>query len=263
MKHLLVACLLAGSLQSSLSQETPPNMKIPVQVVLEPKVQAFVLPKDITPPHLATILMATRSGYYEPMQVMQAIIARGSWMVPLLEETLMSDSLTDVTALNGQPGDSLSFRAVTWERRGLGYVVPCLEGIGTQECYEILLQQARVHRDPRVRAAALTALGHSYHSRVFAGDLKPDPEVVHVLLQCADDATPVDSRQMRIGDIAREGLLVWLGLDAGECPESGQTVLVGAERNRMNIAQYREYWWNRVSGGLAWSKSNGRFDLPK
>jgi hypothetical protein len=143
------------------------------------------------------------------------------------------------------------------------YIIASLDGIGTQECYDILMLLAHSHANPIVRGASLLVLGSTYRSRVTAGTLDPNREVVHLFLQCVDDGQKVPLFQRRVGDIARQGFLGWTGIDLGESTKDSVHVLVGSTELEMSSGEYHEYWWSTELSGLLWNQEEGRFTSPK
>jgi hypothetical protein len=261
MRSIILVLLLLSIRSLAASQETPPLFTPPIVAPQSKQTKAFTLPDPLTASTLRAILVQTRKGFFEPIEVTQAIIRKGGSVVPMLGEILMADSVFRKAALAEAEADTLRSSMLVDEVDVSPYLISSLEGIGTQECYDILMRSAITHTDPGVRGASLVALGNSYHDRVVTDALKPNPELVHVLLRCADDTTVVSLCQRSVAKIAREALLTWTGMELGEVVDVAKPVTVGKAKTAMSLAQYREYWWSTKSSSLVWSKNEGRFSV--
>lgn len=255
--------LIVLGVQWAIGQETPPNLKIAPPEQAAVKAAVFELPRGITAPQLISILSLTRAGYHDPMVVRQAITSRGDAIVPLLEELLTNDSLVTRGAIDGAEPDTMSRGITVQPDKCPGYVVGYLDAIGTEKSFQVLLGVAASHPDPSVRGGAVVAIGSSLHDQVCAGKAKADPEVVHLLMMCVDDPGEAASHQMKVGDLARQALAAWTGIELGPMDESVKSLAVGKEKQIMTLKEYREYWWNRVGPGLAWVEAEGRFRIPR
>jgi len=261
MRHAILICLLLSFVDIGAGQETPPPLVLPTVTTPVKQVQTFALPDPLTVSTLMKALVQTRNGRYEPMQVVQATIMKGASVVSLLKQILFVDSASAKVVTDPEPGDTLQSPGVVVDHDVSAYIIASLEGIATQACYDMLMQAAASHPNPGVRGSSLIALGNSYHDRVSSDALKPNPEIVHLLLKCADDKESVLSRKKSIGEIARSGLLTWTGMDLGESIGDPPTILVGKTKTQMSIGEYREYWWSTQSSKLTWNKEDGRFTV--
>jgi len=193
------------------------------------------------------------------MQVGQAIIAKGAPAVPLLGQILLADTLTPSKSTPIAANDTSHSHYIT-PHVDLGVlIVSCLEGIGSPTAYEVLKRAALVHADADTRGASLYALGGSAHDRASASADRPDIEILHVLLKCADDSALVASKERSIGSVAREGLRNWTGIELGERVSPTSTVPVKGRSDRMPIAAYRELWWNLAASKFSWNTVTGQF----
>lgn len=259
MRWLILVVVSMMLAVQSFSQETPPlavDLARPGQPMA---VEVFNLPEPLTVAKLYTLLLDTRKGTYDPMEVTQAIIKKGASAVPLLREILFVDSVLLGAERKRAVADSLQSPKVVDPTDPSAYIISSLEGIGTKECYDVLMQSAKEHRNPDVRGASLVALGNSYYERVVNGMFKADVEVIHVLLRCADDTTLVPRAEQEIASLARAAFRTWTGMEMGERGGDDGPITVGRDKTVMSLGQYREHWWGTKGPLLVWSKEEGRF----
>jgi hypothetical protein len=259
MMRAMIIALTVLAVELAIGQETPPNLKLPPPEQSDPKVVVFELPKSLTTAQLINILSLTRIGYYDPMVVRQAIISRGDAIVSLLKGILTPDSLVAQRPTDGSAADTMSRGIPVQPEMCLGYAVGCLDAIGTEKSFQVLLGVAASHPDPNVRGGAVVAIGSSLRDQVCAGKMKADPEVVHLLMMCVDDSSEATSHQMKVGDLARQALAAWTGIELGPMDESVKSLAVGKQKQIMTLKEYREYWWKRVGPELTWADGEGRF----
>lgn len=262
MMRAMTIGLIVLAVELATGQETPPNLKLAPPRQGDTKAAVFELPKSVTTAQLMNILSLTRTGYYDPMAVRQAVASRGDAVVPLLRELLMTDSLVATGPLAGLATDTTSTRIAVKTDRGIGYVVGYLDAIATEKSFQVLLAAAATHTNPNVRGGAIVALGNSMHHQVCAGKVKADPEIVRVLLTCVDDTAEAANNQMRVGDLARQALTTWTGMELGPLDDNVRTVTVGKQKQVMSLKEYRDYAWKRIAPGLTWVEGEGRFSVP-
>ena len=138
-------------------------------------------------------------------------------------------------------------------------VTKALLWIGNSRSVLTLLEVSTSCANEQVRSQALDAIAREFYSASLSSDATPPKEIVHALLTSVDDDSYVGDLQVRVGDIAREGLSNWLGMDFGEPRGSAVRIKVGKEKQEMTLREYREWWWNRNSGNLEWDRITGRF----
>ncbi len=259
MRPLIIIWTLLAFVSGVLAQETPSLRVTVVTTTPAMSQEIFLLPEPITADTLRAILTQTRLGVHEPMQVIQSIIARGSPIVPVLEQLIYSDSSFENPTTNLGTDDNLPARSSEADGYLSLYAISSLDGIGTQECYDILMHIVHSCSNPIVQGASLIALSEGYRHRAINGTLEPDREVVHLFLQCVDDEQMVPSFERCIGRIARDGFRAWTGMDLGESFEDSLQVLVDTTKVKMSTPEYREYWWTNQLHDMAWRMEEGRF----
>ena len=263
MMRAMTIGLIVLAVELATGQETPPNLKIAPPERNDAKAAVFELPKGITAPQLINILSLTRTGYYDPMVVRQAITRCGDAVVPLLKGLLTTESLEALRPADGSAADTMSRGITVHPDMCLEYVVGYLDAIGTEKSFQVLLGVAASHPNPNVRGSAVVALGSSLRDQVCAGKAKADPEIVHLLITCVDDSGESANHQTKVGDLARQALAAWTGIELGPMDESIKSLAVGKEKQVMTLKEYREYWWKRVGPGLIWTDGEGRFHTPR
>ena len=140
------------------------------------------------------------------------------------------------------------------------YAAMGLEGIGTKAAYGVLFQVVQAESDLDVKAVSLNALATSFHSDEYLQRFKPDKELIHLFLKEVDDTTATPYLQTSLGLIARKGLVLWFGMDAGE-PQGGMKRLLDAQgKERGSLADYREEWWQANQSLIYWDDQTDRFN---
>ncbi len=180
-----------------------------------------------TPAELKVVFTKTKHGEYTAIEALRKIVERKDKAIPALQYYLN----VQIDSIKRNDFDPSKI-----------YAVLALEAIGTKQSYEVLTQLAINHSEAEVRGTALKTLSNSYYSRVVEDSLKPNKDIVHILLNQCDDTTYVNFCHKRIGDIAREGIKNWLGVDYGELSLNQSKITLGKEKVDLNPNQYREWW---------------------
>jgi len=142
------------------------------------------------------------------------------------------------------------------------FAVMALGEVGSTAAFPFLSSAARQREDQLLRGTALNILAVNHYERVVRNDLIPDKSVVHELVQAVDDSTYVQELSVPINEIARMGLMNWLGRDFGT-PDTGTVVLqTGGAPRTVTIRQFRELWWQRVNPKIRWNHQLARFEIP-
>lgn len=210
---------------------------------------SIAVPSTATARALTRLFAETTAGQYDPFQVMKNVSSLGDIAIPALQAFLF-----DTT---NQLMDSTS--AVKPNKL---YAVLALDRIGTPAAYQVLAQAAVNHPESEVRGTALRAFALDYYSRAQQDSIIPAKEVVHLLLRNTEDTTYVTYCNRRIGDIAREGLKNWMGIDYGDIlPDSMRAQ--EEQKLGMTILQYREQWWQQNSSNMVWNENTGHFEIKK
>lgn len=87
-------------------------------------------------------------------------------------------------------------------------------------------------------------------------DNTPDKEILHVLINNADDTTYVESLGESIGKISREGIKNWTDKDYGDVPAGN---LANNENEGFDVVEYRETMWQQNSNRVSWDKERKKF----
>ncbi len=196
---------------------------------------------SLTPTHseLKKIFKETGRGGYTSIEVLSKIVERKDKAVSALQSYL--NAQTNKDSVNEMEPDRL-------------YAVLALEAIGTKTAYAVLALAALNHPESEVQGTSLKALSGSYYSKVAEDSLISDKEIVHLLLRKCDDTTYVEFCHKRIGEIARDGIKNWMGVDYGDLSLTQTTVKVGKDKIEMTMPQYREWWWTNYNTKLMWNK---------
>lgn len=263
MRTNIVLCATFLTLSIAKAQETPPlTMQLPPAVPIESP-RSFTLEKPLTASGLQASLVGARLGNHSPVEVIQAIVARGKTAVPLLREILFDTTSATSDSHQATPGDTSTENRIDLSCDVAVYTINALQAIGSQACFDILIECALSHPSTEARGAALVSLGHTYYDLVAAGALAPDLKIVATLLQCVDERQIAQFYQKSIGSLAREALNTWTGIDLGDPALDPPKIAFGKERIEMTWRAYRDLWWNSVSSKLAWSAQVSRFANAK
>jgi hypothetical protein len=214
---------------------------------------------------LTKIFAAPGRGRLDPFAALQAVIGKGDSAVSALDSLLFSDPIAEIittrmrigTGVGGDPGREIA-KSDTVRPNKL-YAVMALEGIGTKASYPVLVRTAQLHPNIDVRGIALNAFASTYHEGERLQKFVPDKELLHLLLANVDDTTSVPYLAKSFGQIAREGLIRWLGQDFGE-PQGATRRLHDAKgADRGSLTDYREQWWTTIGSKLSWDENSQKF----
>jgi hypothetical protein len=217
----------------------------------------LVLSSNPSVPELTRLFSETTAGKHDPFQVLPKVASLGDKVVPALESFLFNTPILKVAVFDstGKVVDSVN---ETPPNRIYG--VMALDLIGTPAAYQVLADVVQSDTGYEVRGAALKVFAKGYYYRVEQDSLTPDKNVVHLLLQNMDDTTYVAGCGAKIGDIARQGLKNWTGIEYGEIlPDS----LKAKDEKAFGVTllQHHEQQWQRDSGKMKWNKNTGHFEI--
>jgi len=203
-------------------------------------------------PELAEIFINTGSGKLDPFASLPLVISRGDNAVPALQGVLTNPALVGTSSGN----DTLHPKML--------FAVLALEGIGTQAAYTVLTQTVSTHPDIEVRGEALQALAVTYHGTDQLARIVPDKELLHLFLQNVDDTTQSLLMGRTLGQIARTGLITWLGKDFGEPQGKLSPVVVPSSSSNsppttITAAASHEAWWQSHNSKIAWNSATSQF----
>jgi hypothetical protein len=144
------------------------------------------------------------------------------------------------------------------------FAVLALEGIGTQAAYTVLTQTVQTHPDVEVRGEALNALAVTYHGADQIARFVPDKELLHLFLRNLDDTTQSVLMGRSLGQIARAGLITWLGRDFGEPQGKLSPVMFPSSSSSSpatttTAAASHEAWWQSHNTKIAWNSVTSQF----
>jgi hypothetical protein len=205
-------------------------------------------------PELAEIFINTGGGRVDPFASVPLVVSRGDKAVPALQAVLTNPALVGTSSGN----DTLHPKML--------FAVLALEGIGTQAAYIVLTQTVQTHPDVEVRGEALNALAVTYHGADQVARFVPDKELIHLFLQNLDDTTQSVLMGRPLGQIARAGLITWLGRDFGEPQGELSPVMFpsssgSSPATTITAAASHEAWWQSNAAQISWKDSLGRFAL--
>ncbi len=197
-------------------------------------------------------LLATK-GQRDPFRIVSLVASKGDNAIPALEEFLFQpvDTTKDSTA-------------ITKIHPNKQYAIYTLDAIASQNAEELLKTVVLTHPDIDVKGLALKTLAYNVYYRIknnnsSSQSLLPDKDLIHVLLQNADDTNYVNSCNETIGKISREGINNWTGEDYGDLPKNQENVKI-AGNQEINIMQYREQWWQNNNSKINWNKNTNKFE---
>lgn len=191
----------------------------------------------------------SRHRAIDPFVVVLKVASKGDNAVPALKQLLFSTpSVEEPRPINLQADvvDSIEAPPASPDRL---LAVVALETIGTPMAFAALFEAALDHPDERIRAHAINSLSTSYLYKSQKGNFIPDKGVLHLLLRNADDNTFSAYFGKSTGDIAREGLKEWAGIDLGTLTLGRGTATV----------ETREQWWLQNHDKIDWSDELKRF----
>ena len=270
---MILLCIVAGTLQAQGIDTTsirtdPPAMAPPTKSFLVAGLKDTLwLSDSCTLSELTKIFAAPGRGKLDPFVALQAVIGKGDSAISSLDSLLFSDAIADIittrmrfgTGVAGDAGREIE-KSDTVRPNKL-YAVMALEANGSRESYPVLVRTAQLHPNKEVRGIALNALASTYHEGERLQKFVPDKELLHLLLSNVDDTTSVPYLAKSFGQIAREGLINWLGQDFGE-PQGATRRLHDAKGvDRGSLGDYREQWWSSVASRIAWNAGSNSFQI--
>ncbi len=221
--------------------------------------QPFTVTSNPSSQELTILFSETTQGQHDPILVLRQVAAHGDGVVPALGTFISNTPVVKIPVTDSSTG---AVDSVNIPPPNRVYGVMALDLIGTPSAYQALTGVAQTDTDADVRGEALKSLAISLYRRTIADSLSPDEQIVHIFLRDMDDTTFVETSSMRIGDIAREGLKNWMGVDFGEMLTDSLRVREEA-RLGMTLPQYREQWWQQNSANMVWNASSGHFEIKQ
>jgi len=178
----------------------------------------------------------------------ERIIKNKNEAIPALRDFMYSFSLRDIKTGN--------------EVNRL-YGLFALEGIETIESYDLIKQIAAMHPETEIKGKSLQILSNGYYSKVVTEGITPSKDIILLLLQNCDDTSFVEVCKKRIGEISREGLKKWIGLEYGDLESHVKTVFVTKLKKELRLSDYREWWWSQNSAYIQWNSKLMQFLIQK
>lgn len=215
---------------------------------------------------LTNIFASPGKGKLDPFLALQAVISTGDSAVSALDSLLFSDPIAEIITTKIGMGSGVGNAGAETVRRDTVrpnklYAVMTLEAIGSKASYGVLVRLAQVHPNVDVRGIALRALATTFHESERLQKFVPDKELLHVLITNVDDTTAVPYLAKPFGQIAREGLISWLGQDFGEPQGKMRRLQTATGADRGSLADYRDQWWQANATKISWDSGNSRFAL--
>lgn len=212
---------------------------------------------------LTKIFSSPGRGRLDPFLALQAVIVVGDSAVSALDSLLFSDPVAEVIATKIGLGSGVDVGTVRSDtvRPNKLYAVMALEAIGTKASYPVLFRLAQLHPSRDVRGVSLNALASTYHEGERLQRFVPDKQLVHLLLSNVDDTSSVPYLAKTFGQIAREGLIHWLGQDFGEPQGKAKRLQDANGADSCSLANYREQWWSSVASTIVWNASSNTFQI--
>ncbi len=189
------------------------------------------------------------SGKVELMTTISAIGKNGDAIIPSLQ-----------TLLNTPPLQSKNEVENMRQRRGWYFCAMILEQIGTVNAYSVIENLAQSYQDNEVRGFAMNSLADTYHFKCISDSIQPDTSVLHILVLSIDDTTHVSIKENTIGNIARNGMIRWTGLDFGEDIRKVPGIHGTITQVPADLRKDRELWWQTIGSKLKWNPLDGWFE---
>ena len=209
-----------------------------------------------TESEIHNLFLAATRGEKDPFRIVALVASRKDAAIPALEQFLI------------QPPDTTKDTTYTGIKSpNKEYAIYALDAIATPKAEEFLLQIAKTNTDKDIKGLAIKTLSNNIYYRLknaryagFTSALIPDKEIVHLLLQNADDTSYVSCCSERTGDIAREGLKNWTGKNYGRiAPERVKEKIY--KRLGLTLEQLHENWWQKNSANLIWDNTKEHFEI--
>jgi hypothetical protein len=137
------------------------------------------------------------------------------------------------------------------------YAVIVLDKIGTITAKNLLREIASTYSDKEVRGLAVKTLACNLYNQASSDSLEPDKEVLHVLLQNAEDTTYISYCGNKIGKLAKEGIRNWTGNDYDNLLNGNLTAR--KTKAAINNSKYNEQWWQNNSDRISWDVNLKQF----
>jgi hypothetical protein len=218
------------------------------------KVQKDTISENPTINEINNLFQLATNGRRDPFRIIALVSSRKDNSVPGLNAFLFTDNMKikDSTV------------KITANKQ---YAVYALDAIGSAAAEELLINAAGSHPDINIRGLALNTVACNFYYRLKnnnmsagSNSLTPDKEIVHIMLENADDPTPVPCRNEALGKIAREGIKNWTGLDYGDLPNQ-KNLNVNSMNASLSMKAYREQWWQNNNSKLNWNSNTGHFEI--
>lgn len=270
---VVLLCIVTGALQAQgidttkFKADPPANVPPPKSFLVAGMKDTLWLSDSPTVLELTKVFAAPGKGALDPFLALQAVIAKGDSAVPVLELLLFSDPIAEIITTKILPvssgGRAEGGEIVTSDtvRPNQLYAVMALEAIGTKNAYPALFRAAQMHPNIDVRGIALNALAGTYYDGERLQKFVPDKKLVHLFLSNVDDTTSVPHLTRSFGQIAREGLINWLGQDFGEPQGAAKRLHDAKGMDRGSLGDYREQWWSSAASKITWNAGTMRFQI--
>jgi len=221
-------------------------------------VKADTLSTTPTLSEINKLFLFTTQGKRDPFKIVSLVASKKDNAIPALMKFLyqLPESTKDTT-LSGIKNPNKQ------------YAIYALESIGSQNAENALITIVQTHPDIEIRGLALRMLANNFYYRTKSEEeqgiskgLQPDREIVHLMVENADDTTYVQSCSKMMGEIARTGIKNWTGKDYGNIlPDSLR--IKEEKKLGMTIKEYREEMWQKNMDNIYWNKSDNRFTNAK
>lgn len=255
----IAAALVLLTTTIIFSQSDTSDTSLPVDSSgIKAAVQSMdVLSSTPTVNEISNLYLLATKGERDPFRIVSLVASKGDNAIPALDGFLFQ---TNPSTQNATPG-------IIQVLPNKQYALYALDAIGTLKAEQLLMKVAQSNLDNDIRGLALKTLSYNIYFRTKndetsknSSGLKPDKELLHVLLQNADDTTYAPNLNETIGKIAREGINNWTGEDYGDLPKT--PVKIKAFNNQeMNIKDYREQWWKNNNSKISWNKNTDHFEM--
>jgi len=253
--HLLP--VLALSLAVSIGSHASPNAGSPPSPGDTNRLPSKRLATAPTPQELADYFVSSAQGDETPYEAILTVALSGDSAVSGLSELLSSDSLHTSNRFASRlapPLDTMKF--LTPNKL---YAILSLEAIATPKAYSILQATAASHPDPEVRGLALNSMANVYHAAISKSKVIPNKDFLPLFFNPADSEKFIGCLGKTIGQIAKEGLNNWLGLDFDE-PQFASQRSIGNQL--LPGSEFTSLWWKANSANLMWDGNSRHFRLP-
>jgi hypothetical protein len=221
----------------------------------EVQASAQSVPDNPTSSELKELLGKASKGTVDPREVIDALSKPDGRFVPTMRELLFSQRMNPGSTVSADEGSTRPSYVPMPAHRIL---IKALENVGSSDCYMCVYDAVTKHPDPQIRGLCLNSLANSFQPKATTGFIKPDKQLIYLLLHQASDTLAIDELGKRVGDIAREGLKNWTA-KGGSRPVPA-TLRINADNK--SASTYLEHWWSRRSSRIAWDPIAGLFVLP-